>query len=414
MATLTPEQISRATKLAGGNYIEPSTRAGLIANGKWNVPEIKSAINASIAAEKQAQAETEQERQAQVEQLRQVQAEQQKQAQVQARPSQSLESTAVNLGYSGGDYTDTNALQDFINKAQAQPQAQAATTSPSNQSVLALNNPTGLAVTGQPAAQAQARPNQSLESEAVNLGYSGDYTDTNAMQDFINKAQAQPQVQAATTSPSNQSVLTLNNPTGLAVTGQPTAQVQPTMTTLYKDGRTVSVDDANLNSYLADGWSTDIPPPTPNTQSLFNEGNTTLGKTLADANTTFGKTFTDADTTFGKTLADANTTFGKTFTDADTTFGKTLADADTTLGKTLAEGNTTVGNTLNDWGDEYSTKMDATLQNFGTQATNGFMGAFKNFAIPTSQQNGVNLGNYNDNRNAAADQWWSSYVTGRR
>jgi hypothetical protein len=330
MATLTPEQISRAAKIAGGNYIEPSTRAGLIANGKWNVPEIKSAINASIAA------------------LRQVQAEQQKQAQVQARPSQSLESTAVNLGYSG------------------------------------------------------------------------DYTDTNAMQDFINKVQVQPQVQAATTSPSDQSVLTLNNPTGLAVTGQPTAQVQPTMTTLYKDGRTVSVNDVDLKSYLASGWSTDssppdkpvaapdIPPPvatpaTPNTQSLFTEGNTTLGKTLADANTTFGKTFTDADTTFGKTLADANTTFGKTFTDADTTFGKTLA-----------EGNTTVGNTLNNWGDAYSTKMDATLQNFGTQATNGFMGAFKNFAIPTSQQNGVNLGNYNDNRNAAADQWWSSYVTGRR
>jgi hypothetical protein len=24
------------------------------------------------------------------------------------------------------------------------------------------------------------------------------------------------------------------------------------------------------------------------------------------------------------------------------------------------------------------------------------------------------MGNYNDNRNAAADQWWSQYVTGRR
>jgi hypothetical protein len=58
--------------------------------------------------------------------------------------------------------------------------------------------------------------------------------------------------------------------------------------------------------------------------------------------------------------------------------------------------------------------VDAKNQAFGTQATKGFMDAFKNFQIPTNQQTGVNLGNYNDNRNAAADQWWSQYVTGRR
>jgi hypothetical protein len=58
--------------------------------------------------------------------------------------------------------------------------------------------------------------------------------------------------------------------------------------------------------------------------------------------------------------------------------------------------------------------VDAKNQAFGTQATQGFMDAFKNFQIPTNQQNGVNMGNYNDNRNAAADQWWSQYVTGRR
>ena len=58
--------------------------------------------------------------------------------------------------------------------------------------------------------------------------------------------------------------------------------------------------------------------------------------------------------------------------------------------------------------------VDTKNQAFGTQATQGFMNAFKNFQIPTNQQTGVNLGNYNDNRNAAADQWWSQYVTGRR
>ena len=76
---------------------------------------------------------------------------------------------------------------------------------------------------------------------------------------------------------------------------------------------------------------------------------------------------------------------------------------------------------LTDWGNQASTLkndiltgVDTKNQQFGTQATQGFMDAFKNFQIPTNQQTGVNLGNYNDNRNAAADQWWSQYVTGRR
>ena len=78
-------------------------------------------------------------------------------------------------------------------------------------------------------------------------------------------------------------------------------------------------------------------------------------------------------------------------------------------------------NFLKDWNtsaDALKTNIlsgvDTKNQAFGTQATQGFMDAFKNFQIPTNQQTGVNLGNYNDNRNAAADQWWSQYVTGRR
>jgi hypothetical protein len=78
-------------------------------------------------------------------------------------------------------------------------------------------------------------------------------------------------------------------------------------------------------------------------------------------------------------------------------------------------------NFLKDWNtsaDALKTNIlsgvDTKNQAFGTQATQGFMDAFKNFQIPTNQQTGVNMGNYNDNRNAAADQWWSQYVTGRR
>jgi hypothetical protein len=72
---------------------------------------------------------------------------------------------------------------------------------------------------------------------------------------------------------------------------------------------------------------------------------------------------------------------------------------------------TTQANTLK---SDILSGVDTKNQQFGTQATQGFMDAFKNFQIPTNQQTGVNLGNYNDNRNAAADQWWSQYVTGRR
>ena len=94
--------------------------------------------------------------------------------------------------------------------------------------------------------------------------------------------------------------------------------------------------------------------------------------------------------------------------------------------KTALEGQQTAltsqnANFLKDWNasaDALKTNIlsgvDTKNQAFGTQATQGFMDAFKNFQIPTNQQTGVNLGNYNDNRNAAADQWWSQYVTGRR
>ena len=109
------------------------------------------------------------------------------------------------------------------------------------------------------------------------------------------------------------------------------------------------------------------------------------------------------------------------------TWGKTLPQGITADQlKTALEGQQTAltsqnANFLKDWNtsaDALKTNIlsgvDTKNQAFGTQATQGFMDAFKNFQIPTNQQTGVNLGNYNDNRNAAADQWWSQYVTGRR
>jgi hypothetical protein len=75
---------------------------------------------------------------------------------------------------------------------------------------------------------------------------------------------------------------------------------------------------------------------------------------------------------------------------------------------------------LTDWGTQADTwkagvltDVDTKNQAFGRQATQGFMDAFKNYQLPTNTA-GVNMGNYNDNRTTAGDQWWSQYVTGRR
>ena len=75
---------------------------------------------------------------------------------------------------------------------------------------------------------------------------------------------------------------------------------------------------------------------------------------------------------------------------------------------------------LTDWGTQADTwkagvltDVDTKNQAFGRQATQGFMDAFKNYQLPTTTA-GVNMGNYNDNRTTAGDQWWSQYVTGRR
>ena len=65
-------------------------------------------------------------------------------------------------------------------------------------------------------------------------------------------------------------------------------------------------------------------------------------------------------------------------------------------------------------GASISSGMQSQNKNLATNTNAGLMNSFKNFQIPTAQQNGVNLGNYNDNRNTATDTWWSNYIATRR
>jgi hypothetical protein len=65
-------------------------------------------------------------------------------------------------------------------------------------------------------------------------------------------------------------------------------------------------------------------------------------------------------------------------------------------------------------GTSISSGMQSQNKNLATNTNTGLMNSFKNFQIPTAQQNGVNLGNYNDNRNTATDTWWSNYIATRR
>jgi hypothetical protein len=71
-------------------------------------------------------------------------------------------------------------------------------------------------------------------------------------------------------------------------------------------------------------------------------------------------------------------------------------------------------NTNQQLGTSISSGMQSQNKNLATNTNAGLMNSFKNFQIPTAQQNGVNLGNYNDNRNTAADTWWSNYIATRR
>jgi len=245
--------------------------------------------------------------------------------------------------------------------------------------------------------------NSFLEKDATNLGYQGDLTDTAAMQSFIAAAN---QAAANVTKPSADTLANLGG-TGTAKVADTGTVIDNTKLNTQGGGSALTTGDASalgtsdINKIPTTGGSAlstgDVnkmstspaatsPPSTINTGSipalttadLTNWYNTRPKGITADQL----KTALEGQQT---ALSGQNTEFLKNW--------NTSADA---LKNSILSG------------------VDTKNQAFGTQATQGFMDAFKNFQIPTNQQTGVNLGNYNDNRNAAADQWWSQYVTGRR
>jgi hypothetical protein len=242
-------------------------------------------------------------------------------------------------------------------------------------------------------------------SSIANLGGAGTVTDANKINTQgneggvnltnvdgnVNNTLATKPVDALTTSPV----------TGLATSQISTLDTKPISTLDTKpistlDTKPISTLDTKPISTLDTKPITTL--PTAGTQALTTADLATWGKTLPQGITA------DQLTAALKTQQD---TLNNSYADA-------LAGNQTALTSQNA-------NFLKDWNtsadalkNSILTGVDTKNQQFGTQATQGFMDAFKNFQIPTNQQTGVNLGNYNDNRNAAADQWWSQYVTGRR
>ena len=256
--------------------------------------------------------------------------------------------------------------------------------------------------------------NSFLERDATNLGYQGDLTDTAAMQSFIAAAN---QAAANVTKPSADTLANLGG-TGTAKVSD--TNVAPTTT----QGNSFLERDATNLGYQGDLTDTAAMQSfiTPANQANAKPIGTLDTKPIGTLDT---KPISTLDTKPISTLPTGGT---QALTTADlATWGKTLPQGITADQlKTALEGQQTAlsgQNTefLKNWNtsaDALKTNIlsgvDTKNQAFGTQATQGFMDAFKNFQIPTNQQTGVNLGNYNDNRNAAADQWWSQYVTGRR
>ena len=312
-----------------------------------------------------------------------------------------LERDATNLGYQG-DLTDTAAMQSFITAAN---QAAANVTKPSADTLANLGGTGTAKVADTNVAPTTTQGNSFLERDATNLGYQGDLTDTAAMQSFITAAN-QANANANVTKPSADTLANLG--------GTGTAKVADTGTV---------IDNTKLNtqgggSALATGDASALGT------SDINKIPTTGGSALSTGDVNKMST-SPAATSPPSTI---NTGSIPALTTADLTNWYNTQPKGITADqlKTALEGQQTAlsgQNTefLKNWNssaDALKTNIlsgvDTKNQAFGTQATQGFMDAFKNFQIPTNQQTGVNLGNYNDNRNAAADQWWSQYVTGRR
>ena len=211
--------------------------------------------------------------------------------------------------------------------------------------------------------------NSSLERDATNLGYQGDLTDTAAMQSFITAAN-QANANANVTKPSTDTLANLGG-TGTVVDGNK----------INTQGNTGTQGSLNpYNTMDATGATPEkvvTPPVTP----------PVTGLTLADLQKQ------------GYLTNDQ--------------LQSSLSANQTALTKQNEKFLTDWGTQADTWKAGVLTDVDTKNQAFGRQATQGFMDAFKNYQLPTNTA-GVNMGNYNDNRTTAGDQWWSQYVTGRR
>ena len=326
-----------------------------------------------------------------------------------------LERDATNLGYQG-DLTDTAAMQSFIAAAN---QAAANVTKPSADTLANLGGTGTAKVADTNVAPTTTQGNSFLERDATNLGYQGDLTDTAAMQSFIAAAN---QAAANVTKPSADTLANLGG-TGTAKVADTGTVIDNTKLNTQGGGSALTTGDAS-----ALGTSDINKIPTTGGSALgtsdINKIPTTGGSALSTGDVNKMST-SPAATSPPSTI---NTGSIPALTTADLTNWYNTRPKGITADqlKTALEGQQTAlsgQNTefLKNWNtsadalkNSILSGVDTKNQAFGTQATQGFMDAFKNFQIPTNQQTGVNLGNYNDNRNAAADQWWSQYVTGRR
>ena len=247
---------------------------------------------------------------------------------------------------------------------------------------------------------------QQLEDKAVNAGYQGDYTDTAAMQSFITAAN-QANANANITKPSADTLANLGG-TGTANVADTGTVIDNTKLNTQGGGSALTTGDAS-----ALGTSDINKIPTTGGSALgtsdINKIPTTGGSALSTGDVNKMST-SPAATSPPSTI---NTGSIPALTTADLTNWYNTQPKGITADqlKTALEGQQTAlsgQNTefLKNWNssaDALKTNIlsgvDTKNQAFGTQATQGFMDAFKNFQIPTNQQTGVNLGNYNDNRN---------------
>jgi hypothetical protein len=277
--------------------------------------------------------------------------------------------------------------------------------------------------------------NSSLERDATDRGYRGDLTDTETMESFITAAN---QAAANVTKPSADTLANLGG-TGTAKVADTGTVIDNTKLNTQGGGSALATGDASalgtsdINKIATTGGSAlstgDINKIATTGGSALSTGDinkiaTTGGSALSTGD--INKIATSPAATSPPSTINTGSIPALTTADLTNWYNTQPKGITADQLKTALEGQQTAlsgQNTefLKNWNssaDALKTNIlsgvDTKNQAFGTQATQGFMDAFKNFQIPTNQQTGVNLGNYNDNRNAAADQWWSQYVTGRR